>query len=89
MWSDAAREAAIEARKKNATGHNAGQGNRKVAAHVKAQHAGADHYSVLAGAAKGALVGTILPVGGTLVGAAYGAYNAHSKNVAIAAKKGK
>lgn len=89
MWSDAAREASAEARKKNATGANAGKGNRAVAKHVKAQHAGADHYSVLGGAVKGALIGTIVPGVGTVAGAAIGAYRASAKNKIAAAKKGK
>jgi hypothetical protein len=67
MWSDEARAAAAEARKK---GH-ASQGNRQVAKHVKKQHDNHEK-SVLGGVAKGALIGTIVPGVGTVAGALIG-----------------
>lgn len=87
MWSDAARAAAAEARKKNsgANGHNAGGGNRKVAKAVKDQHK-----SVAGGVVKGALIGSIVPGVGTFAGALIGGASRIAHNRAIdAAKKGK
>lgn len=91
MWSEEARAAALEARKRNAkaNGHNAGKGNRPVVKHVSKQHKAADHHSVLGGAIKGALVGSIVPGVGTIAGAAIGAYRAKSKNAEAVKKKGK
>ncbi len=85
MWSDAAREASAEARKK-ASGHNAGKGNRKVAKHVADQHK-----SVAGGVVKGALIGTIVPGVGTVAGALIGGASriAHNRAVDAAKKKGK
>lgn len=78
MWSDASRAAAAEARKKS-SGHNAGKGNRPVAKHIKDQHTQPDKHAVLKGAAKGALIGSVVPGIGTVAGAAIGAYRAKAK----------
>lgn len=84
MWSDEARAAAAEARKK-ASGHNAGKGNRKVAKHVADQHK-----SVLGGVAKGAAIGTIIPGVGTVIGGAIGGAIRIAHNSAVDSKsKGK
>jgi hypothetical protein len=80
MWSDAARQAAIEARKK-ASGHNAGGGNRKVANHIADQHK-----SVLGGVVKGALIGSIVPGVGTVAGALVGGASRIAHNRAIDSK---
>lgn len=77
MWSDAAREAAAEARKK-ASGHNAGQGNRVVAKHIADQHK-----SVAGGVVKGALIGSIVPGVGTVAGALIGGASRIAHNRAI------
>ncbi len=81
MWSDAARQASAEARKK-ANGHNAGQGNRAVANHVAKQH------SVAGGAIKGAGAGAV--IGGAIGAAAlnrYGGGRIGAKLGAIAGAK--
>lgn len=70
MWSDEARAAALEARRRGAHGHNAGKGNRKVAKETKAQHKrgeGEGHKSVLLGSIKGAGAGAVI---GGAIGAA-------------------
>lgn len=90
MWSDASRAAAAEARKKGAMGHNAGQGNRKVAKHIKDQHD--QHKSVVWGAVKGAAIGAVTPDilgGGIVAGARSGAASARSYNQGIDASKPK
>jgi hypothetical protein len=78
MWSDAARQASAEARKK-ASGHNAGKGNRAVAKHVADQHK-----SLVWGAVKGAL--TPSELGGGVVA---GIRSAHAYNAGLDAKKAK
>lgn len=82
MWSDAARQASADARKK-ASGHNAGQGNRKVAKHVADQHK-----SVAGGAIKGAGAGAVV---GAAIGAAalnrYGGARIGAKLGAVAGAK--
>lgn len=83
MWSDAARQASIDARKK-ASGHNAGGGNRKIA-----KKAADDHKSVVWGAAKGALVGSIIPGVGTVAGGVIGGVLAHRYNKAAPETKAK
>lgn len=75
MWSKEAREAALEARRAKASGHNAGKGNRKVAKHVADQH-----QSVAWNAAKGALVGSLVPGVGTVAGAVIGGTLAYRHN---------
>lgn len=94
MWSDAAREASIEARKKGAHGHNAGQGNRAVAKHVKDQHKQAtekakqDHGSIAGGIAKGAAIGgAIGAAGGALALRQFGGASIGAKLGGIAGAK--
>lgn len=80
MWSDAARQASADARKK-ASGHNAGKGNRQVAKHVADQHK-----SVLGGVVKGALIGSIVPGVGTVAGALIGGASRIAHNRAVDGK---
>lgn len=85
MWSDEARAAALEARKRGAHSktHEGKNGNRKVA-----QKAKKDHKSVAGGAIKGAGAGAV--IGGAIGAAAlnqYGGARIGAKLGAIAGAK--